>query len=189
MNSLTKSAMFFTATLIFSCSGANAAGKMDSQNILSGKLSKSTPIHIHPFGTSEADLGNPKFRDTANAMVKSAPHLLATDIVESMRAAGFTSVTLDESEGVIPPDALNVTGRFTKLDPGSQNLRVWIGFGAGESRVCISGEVTDSSGNKLADFADCRNGLGWGSSGPQADKGSEILGERVAGFLIDWADS
>ena len=162
---------------------------MDSQNILTGKLSKSTPIHIHPFDTSEADLGNPKFRDTAKAMAKSAPHLLAADIVESMRRAGFTSVTLDESDGVIPPDTLNVTGKFIKLDPGSQNLRVWIGFGAGKSRVCISGEVTDANGNKLADFADCRNGLGWGSSDPQADKGAEILGERVAGFLIDWADA
>ncbi|NQX90451.1 MAG: DUF4410 domain-containing protein [Halioglobus sp.] len=162
---------------------------MDSQNIFSGALSKSAPIHIHPFSTSEADLGNPKFRDTANAMVKSAPHLLAADIVESLRDAGFTSVTLDESEGDIPIDALNVTGRFTRLDPGRQNLRVWIGFGTGESKVCVSGEVADPDGNKLADSADCRNGLGWGSSGPQADKGAEVLGERVAGFLIDWADS
>ncbi|MEM1143970.1 MAG: DUF4410 domain-containing protein [Pseudomonadota bacterium] len=189
MNSLIKSVFLFTAASTFSFSGANAGEKLDSQNILSGELSKSSAIHIHPFATDGADLGNAKFRDTAKAMAKSAPHLLATDIVESMRSSGFTSVTLNESEGVVPPDTLNVTGRFTKLDPGSQNLRVWIGFGAGESKVCISGEVTDSSGNKLADFADCRNGLGWGSSGPQADKGAEILGQRIAGFLIDWADS
>ena len=189
MNSFTRLVGCLSATLFFSSVGANAAGKMDSQNILSGKLFKTTSIHIHPFSTSEADLGNPKFRDTAKAMAKSAPHLLAADIVESLRGAGFTSVTLDESEGIIPPDTLNVTGRFTKLDPGSQNLRVWIGFGAGESKVCISGEVTDSSGNKLANFADCRNGLGWGSSEPQVDQGADILGERVAGFLIDWADS
>ena len=169
---------------------AGATGKMDSQNIISGDLSKATAIHVHPFSTADADLGNPKFRDTANAMAKAAPHLLATDIVEALRGAGFSSVTLDESNKGIPPDALNVTGRFTRLDPGSQNLRVWIGFGAGESKVCISGTVTDAGGNKLADFADCRNGLGWGSSGPQANEGAEILGERVAKFLIDWsADS
>ena len=189
MKNVTRLVGCLTATFFFSSLGANAAGKMDSQNILSGKLLKTTSIHIHPYSTSETDLGNPKFRDTANAMAKSAPQLLATDIVESLRSSGFTSVTLDESEGMIPADTLNVTGRFTRLDPGSQNLRVWIGFGAGESKVCISGEVTDSSGNKLADFADCRNGLGWGSSGPQGDKGADILGERVAGFLIDWANS
>ena len=189
MNSFPRLVVCLTATFFFSSLEVNAAGKMDSQNILSGKLSKTTSIHIHPFSTSEADLGNPKFRDTASAMAKSAPHLLATDIVESLRGSGFKSVTLDESEGIIPPDTLNVTGRFTRLDPGSQNLRVWIGFGAGESKVCISGEVTDSNENKLADFSDCRNGLGWGSSGPQVDKGADILGERIAGFLIDWADS
>ena len=80
-----------------------------------------------------------------------------------------------------------MTGGFTRLDPGSQNLRVWIGLVAGESKVCISGEVNDSGGKKLADFADCRNGLGWGASGPQGEKGADILGERVAGFLIGWA--
>jgi len=164
-----------------------AAGSMDSTRIYEGELSRSTELYIHPFSTADADLGKTKFRDTANAMIKSAPHLLATDIVEALRRAGFTSVTLDESEGERSPDALNVTGRFTRLDPGSQNLRVWVGFGAGESKVCISGEVSDAKGTKLAYFADCRNGLGWGSSAPQGDKGAEVLRERVAGFLIDWA--
>ena len=123
----------------------------------------------------------------ATAMAKSAPHLLATDIVETLRDAGFTALTLDESEGRRPPDVINVTGGFTRLDPGSQNLRVWIGLVAGESKVCISGEVTDSGGNKLADFAGCRNGLAWCASGSQGEKGAEIVGARVAGFLIDWA--
>ena len=54
-------------------------------------------------------------------MVKSAPHLLATDIVESLRRAGFTAVTLDESEEEPSGEALNLTGSFTKLNPGSQN--------------------------------------------------------------------
>jgi hypothetical protein len=174
--------------LFFTSLCANAAGSMDSHNIISGELTKGTEIHIHPFSTSAADLGNPKYRDTANAMAKSAPHLLATDIVEALRAAGFTAVTLDESEGGRPAGALNVTGRFTRLDPGSQDLRVWIGFGAGESKVCISGEVSDPDGARLAEFSDCRNGLGWGASGPQGEKGAEILGDRVAEFLIDWAD-
>jgi hypothetical protein len=121
-------------------------------------------------------------------MAKSAPHLLAVDIVEALRHAGFTSVTLDESEEGPSGDALNLTGRFTKLVPGSQNLRVWIGFGAGESKVCISGEVTNARGDELANFADCRNGLGWGESAQQGDKGAEILGDRVAEFLVDWAE-
>ena len=175
--------------LFFSSHGALASDKMDSAQVIAGEIEKSTSIHIHLFDTSGADLGNPKFRDTASAMAKSAPHLLATDIVEELRRAGFTSVTLDESEAGPADDSLNLTGRFTVLNPGSQNLRVWIGLGAGESKVCISGEVVKSDGKKMATFADCRNGLGWGESAKQGDKGAVILGERVAGFLIDWAGS
>ena len=185
IRSTAKLTCFFVA---LTCQTALAGGKMDSQRVYAGELSKQGAIHIHPFSTAETELGKSKFRDTATAMAKSAPHLLATDIVETLRDAGFTAVTLDESEGDRSPDAINVTGRFTKLDPGSENLRVWIGLGAGESKVCISGEVTDSGGNTLADFADCRNGLGWGASGPQGDKGAEILGTRVAGLLIRWAE-
>ena len=165
-----------------------AGGKLNKSQIYAKQLSKDSAIHVHLFSTSGASLGNQKFRDTADAMAKSAPHLLATDIVEALRYSGFTTVSLDETEGEPSEDSLNLTGRFTQLNPGSQNLRVWIGFGAGKSKVCIEGELTDKNGVKLAEFADCRSGLGWGSSAPQGDKGAEILGEEVARFLTDWAE-
>ncbi|MEH6591616.1 MAG: DUF4410 domain-containing protein [Halioglobus sp.] len=178
----------FTALLLTSISHSSLAGdKMDSSQVMSGDLSKTTAIHVRLFDTTGADLGKPKFRDTANAMAKSAPHLLAADIVEALRHAGFTSVTLDESEKGPSDESLSLTGRFTQLNPGSQDMRVWIGFGAGESKVCITGEVSNASGEKLANFADCRNGLGWGGSAQQGGKDAEILGDRVAAFLIDWA--
>lgn len=172
---------------LFANHHALANGAMDSANTYIEQLNASAPIHVHPFTTEGADLGNPKFRDTAQAMAKSAPHLLASDIVAALRNSGFSAVTLDESEGEPAADAMNLTGHFTKLDPGSQNLRLWIGFGAGESKVCVSGQLTDAKGKKLGDFADCRNGLGWGASGPQGDKGALILGDRIAKFLIDWS--
>ena len=165
-----------------------ADGKLDKSAAYVEKISKDAPVHVHLFSTANADLGNPKFKDTANAMAKSAPHLLASDIVNELRESGFTSVSLDETEGKPASEALNLTGRFTVLNPGSQNLRLWIGFGAGKSKVCVEGELTDSDGAKMAEFADCRSGLGWGESGPQGDKGAVILGERIAGFLIDLAE-
>ena len=189
MKKSTGHVVALTAFLLASISHSSlASDKMDSSQVNAGDLSKTTAIHVHLFDTTGADLGKPKFRDTANAMAKSAPHLLAADIVEALRHAGFTSVTLDESEEGPSDGSLNLTGRFTKLNPGSQNMRVWIGFGAGESKVCITGEVSNASGEKLANFADCRNGLGWGASAQQGGKGAVILGERVAEFLIDWAE-
>ena len=178
--------ILFLSVLVSHASYAD--GKLDKSKIYAKDLSKNSAIHVHLFSTSEANLGNQKFRDTANAMAKSAPHLLATDVVGALRNSGFTTVSLDETEGEPSEDALNLTGRFTQLNPGSQNLRVWIGFGAGKSKVCIEGELKDKSGAKLADFSDCRSGLGWGSSAPQGDRGAEILGEEIARFLTDWAE-
>ena len=152
-------------------------------------MSTNTPIHVHLFSTSTASLGGASARDTANAMVKSAPHLLAVDIVEMLRQAGFTHVTLDESDGEPSAEALNVTGNFTTLDPGSQNLRVWIGFGAGKSKVCVDGQLSDSKGETLTEFSQCRSGLGWGSSGPQVKGEAEALGQGVADSLVQWSQT
>ncbi len=161
--------------------GAVASGMDEERYLAAERLPTSAPIHVHLFETEGADLGQPKFHDTAMTMANSAPHLLAVDIVTALRQAGFTAVTLDESAPA--PNTLNLTGRFTKLDPGSKNLRIWVGLGAGESKVCISGELTDAEGTELARFADCRNGLGWGDSAPQGDKSAEILGHRIASFI------
>ena len=173
---------------VIMASSAFARDYVDRSRVYAEPISMDAPIHVRLFDTSRADLGKHSVRDTANAMVKSAPHLLAVDIVEALRRSGFTQVTLDETPGEPSGGALQLTGRFTELDPGSQNLRVWIGFGAGESKVCIEGELNDAAGTKLADFSDCRKGLGWGASAPQADDGAEILGDRVALFLTKWAE-
>ena len=152
-------------------SHASFAGeKVDSSHVYAKELSKNSEIHVHRFSTAGADLGNSKFRDTAEAMARSAPHLLLTDIVEALRRSGFTAVSLDETEGEPSGGAMNLTGRFTQLNPGSQNLRVWIGFGAGKSKVCVEGELSDKNGVKLADFESCRSGLGWGSSAPRVTR-------------------
>jgi hypothetical protein len=45
------------------------------------------------------------------------------------------------------PGALIVRGKLTKMDPGSQAKRYWVGFGAGKSLVEVAGEVSDGASN------------------------------------------
>ena len=161
--------------------------KSDAALESSQVMSKNTPIHVHQFSTSRVNLGGESNQDTAIAMLKSAPHLLAVDIVEMLRHSGFTRVTLDESHGEPSEEALNVTGSFTSLDPGSQNLRVWIGFGAGKSKVCVDGLLTDSKGETLTEFSQCRSGLGWGTSGPQLENEAVVLGQSITDSLVQWS--
>lgn len=166
---------------------AGVAAAMDSEQQFADKIDATAALHVHLFTTEGADLGDSKHSDTARAMANSAPHLLAVDVVESLRAGGFSAVSLDETEGGAPDGALQLVGRFTVLDPGSRNMRVWIGFGAGKSKVCVEGQLLDGSGKVLGDFADCRSGLGWGASGPQGDESAELLGDRIAAWLVKWA--
>jgi len=149
-----------------------------------GKLSvssvpKSTPIHIHPFNTNQINFDS----DTVRTMAKSAPHLLAADIVYTLRNAGFTNVTLDETKSGASEKSMSLVGSFTKLNPGSQNLRLWIGFGAGESEVCVEGKLKDTQGKVVGTLSHCENGIGWGDSMAQVENEAKTIGEKIGAFV------
>jgi len=152
------------------------------------QISKDSPIHVRLFSVSDADLGKPKHLDTAELLSRTAPHLLAVDVVESLRGAGFDEVVVDESNALAPEGTLVLSGKFTELNPGSQAARAWIGFGAGRSKVCVEGTLSDHAGTELGNFSHCRKGLGWGESGGQMEKSAIRVGDSIAQFLTEWAD-
>ena len=43
---------------------------------------------------------------------------------------------------------LVVRARLTKLDPGSQAARQWVGFGAGAVKIEMTGEIIDAASRK-----------------------------------------
>jgi len=44
---------------------------------------------------------------------------------------------------------LILKGRITEINPGSRALRIWVGFGAGKSRVEVEGELADAKSQKI----------------------------------------
>jgi len=161
---------------------------VDSATLKIDQISRQLPFHVRLFDVTQADLGNPKHRDTAEMLARTAPHLLAVDIVNSLRQAGFNNVILDEVSESESESVLILTGRFTQLNPGSQAARAWIGFGAGRSKVCIDGNISNEAGMELGSFVHCRKGLGWGESGNQMEQSTVRVGDSVAQFLTAWAD-
>ena len=161
---------------------------LDHAELNLDRISKSTPFHVQLFDSANADLGTPKHRDTAEMLARSAPHLLAVDIVDALREAGFSSVVLDEQPDASSTSHLVLKGQFTKLNPGSQAARAWIGFGAGESKVCVEGRIDDDAGKTVGEFSHCRKGLGWGKSDNQMESGAARIGNSIAMFLTQWAD-
>ena len=161
---------------------------VDQASVSVGRISKDQSVHVQLFDSTRANLGKPKHLDTAQMLARSAPHLLAVDIVESLRIAGFSEVVLDKTPDRSSVEHLVLTGSITELNPGSQAARAWIGFGAGKSKVCVKGSVSDQAGNTLAEFSHCRKGLGWGDSGAQMEDSAVRVGDSIAKFLTEWAD-
>ncbi len=161
-------------------------GPVDYAVVHVDRIARDTPVRIRDFSVERAHLGNPKHRDVSEKVAAAAPHLLSADLLEALRARGFTDVA-PAGEGDSEGPVLVIEGRFTMLDPGSQAARIMLGFGAGKSRVCVSGDVVDASGTVLATFEHCRKGTGWGDSGGELTKEASSLGEDIAAFLDAWA--
>ena len=161
---------------------------VDHAKLYVRNITKDQPILIRLFDTQQAKLGKAKHQDIARMLAKTAPHILAADIVELLRDSGFTNVLLEESDIKPSGDHMILTGEFTSLNPGSEAVRAWVGFGAGKSKICVEGQIDTSSGTNLARFSDCSSGLGWGGSGNQMDEETDRIGRHIADLVIAWAE-
>ncbi len=164
-----------------------SGGPVDHAVIYVRTISYDTPIRIHEFSVEQAHMGKPKHRDVSEKVAQAAPHLLAADLLESLRHLGFTDVAMAGGDEPLPKGSLVLEGEFTLFDPGSQASRIMWGFGSGKSRVCLRGDVRDGSGTRMASFEHCRKGMGWGKSETELEKETRTLGGDIAAFLDGWA--
>ena len=91
-----------------------------------------------------------------------------------------------KTSGNAPGKTLVIRARLTKIDPGSQAARFWVGFGAGAVKIAIIGELVDAaSGKVLLRFAqERRSSFGaFGSYGPLFERTARELGEDVAELI------
>lgn len=154
-------------------------------------ISKDTPIRIRAFSADKAEMGQVKkasHREQAERMKKDAPPLMAEELEAGLREAGFKDVAIVKKGDALPETAYLLTGAFTVLHPGSQQERLWVGFGAGKSKTCMEGQVTDQTGKDLADFKNCRVGTWWGGSEGEVRNDSRANGNHLSGFMHHWAE-
>jgi len=192
-------AAFAVAIIIFA-PGATSGGAQEGTEIPGAPLDrvvvhvasidKDTPLRIRRFSADNADPGHvkAKHRNEFETMKREGPEMLAGALVTSLRAAGFKDVEIIEGDEGLPASRIVIGGEFTVLHPGSQSTRVWIGLGAGKSKTCISGQITDQDGEVLAEFDHCRVGVWWGGSEEQMRDDSQQTGEHIAAFLHEWAE-
>jgi len=163
---------------------------VDHATLHAKKIDRNAPLHVHLFEADTANLGKAKHQDTALLMAHTVPHLLAVDVVESLRDGGFSNIILQQSnvgENKLKAGELALVGRFSELNPGSQAVRAWIGFGAGKSKVCIKGRIVDSKDISIGEFSHCRSGIGWGNSAGELEQETHSIGDNIAKLLVEWA--
>lgn len=131
------------------------------------------------------------------------PTYLVLKTSSDIFVSGMRSVFRDAGhamEPILATDAgpaagreLVVRGKVTQMNPGSRALRYWVSFGAGQSRVEISGEVVDAASNTiLARFVHARSsGIGtWGGDYQKfLTDDTRDVGEDVGKMLIQFDKS
>ena len=164
---------------------------LDHVTIHVSSISKDTPVRIRPFPAANASMGHAKkaeHREQAERMKQEVPGLLLTSLVNKLKAAGFADVAVLEKDEQAPEKAYIIEGKFTVLHPGSQQERIWLGLGAGKSKTCVAGRVTDQAGKSLADFENCRVGTGWHETEHQIEEDARETGANLTGFMHHWAE-
>jgi len=156
-----------------------------------GSISKDTPVRIQPFSAKNAEIGKvnkESHRQQAEQMKHNAPTMFTEALKTSLREAGFKDVAVVKGGEELPKAYYLIDGKFTVLHLGSQQERLWVGFGAGKSKTCVAGKVTDQAGKDLADFENCRVGTWWGGSEGEMINDSRGSGNHISGFMYHWAE-
>ncbi len=83
-------------------------------------------------------------------VLKSSADIFTNALRDQFKEAKSSLEIVGPEDKVTGADirTLLVKGKVTEMNPGSQALRYWVGFGAGKSRVEVAGEIIDAKSNK-----------------------------------------
>jgi hypothetical protein len=104
-------------------------------------------IAVESFDSTGVKL--PPANDNTYRAVQSAIRMMKPAFMD-----GLAQKAQRKANANAPGKTLVVRARLTKVDPGSQAARYFLGFGAGAVKIAIEGEIIDrSSGKVLVRFA------------------------------------
>lgn len=104
-------------------------------------------IAVESFDSTRVKL--PPANDNTYRAVQSAMRVMKPAFMD-----GLAEKAHRKANANAPGKTLVVRARLSKVDPGSQAARYFVGFGAGAVKIAIAGEIIDrSSGKVLVRFA------------------------------------
>lgn len=146
-----KSARFFAAVAVVSAfSACSSVSVKDYQQ--TGAVKQPKHVYVAPFDTKTAafKVAGDKAGEKSAALKVNVTKLLNDYTVQnvSKHVAPATAVLA----GAAPRDGWLVTGRFTRVNTGSRELRMLIGLGSGGSKMETSVEVFDLASSRTKPF-------------------------------------
>ena len=142
--------------------------------------SRYSQIAVESFDSSKVKL--PEMKDNTYRAVQSALLTIKPAFIEGLQKKAQHKTGAASSNQM-----LIVRARLTKVDPGSQAARYWVGYGAGAVKIAMTGEIIDgTSGKTLVRFAqERRSGFGWFGGGYSAlfQRTARQIGGDVAGLI------
>ena len=137
-------------------------------------------IAVESFNSSRVKL--PETSDNTYRAVQAAIQMMKPAFM-----AGVAEKAKRKSVAGQPGKTLVIRARLTKIDPGSQAARYFVGFGAGAVKIAIVGEIVDrSSGKVLVRFAQERRsafGAFGGGYGALFERTARQLGGDIAELI------
>jgi hypothetical protein len=137
-------------------------------------------IAVESFDSARVKLPDPNdntYRAVQLALRTMKPAFMEGVARNAKRKVGVTG----------PAKTLVIRARLTKVDPGSQAARYFVGFGAGAVKIAIAGEIIDgASGKVLVRFVqERRSGFGGFGGGYAAlfERTARQLGGDVAELI------
>lgn len=118
-----------------------------------------TKVVVLPLDTEHTPL--PKQDDNTYAptaaMLPKATDIFVTGIQKRVAGKLEVSISGQPPTADVAKGALLIRGAVSEMNPGSRAARYWVGFGAGKSRVEITGEIVNAeTGALLLSFTHAR---------------------------------
>jgi hypothetical protein len=165
-------------------------GVLDEIKLFVEKAPSSKVVVMRLFSATDEDIVKGDKKEETKTMQTEGPRMLAERFVAKLQELGpFAEVSVLESGGSAPDDAIVVEGKFTELDPGSRAKRYFVGFGAGKSGVTVAGSVKAADGTLFATFEHRRIGVMGALGGDSLRKlasDTRDIGGDLAKFLNAW---
>jgi uncharacterized protein DUF4410 len=185
--------VIFLGWALFVCTWAMAAPEPTSAGTYRDWHDIDEVTIIQPFNASSySDLAVESFDSSRVKLPETSDNTYRAvqSAIQTMKPAfmaGVAEKAKRKSAPGRPGKTLVIRARLTKIDPGSQAARYFVGFGAGAVKIAILGEIIDrSSGKVLVRFAQERRsafGAFGGGYGALFQRTAHQLGGDVAGLI------